>query len=455
MTASPVLTRLVRSLWLGTTTVVMSAAVSAAPAPQPATPSTLSFSLPGLNGVDVSPAEAPSPDLTQEDEALMPENDEVVEVRPEPEAEPEPEPALTVVTLQKTQTLEKAPAPEAKPEVDSPVVEEKDDVAQKDDAPPLPVLEPYVEAFPPTVITLFGITPYVTTKDEMKARFAKTLQSASDTLVNTDQVHDPDIELGGAPAEHLLLSYTEAGTVSDIYLTFEGISHEEALERLKTLLAPVDPDGIWTQTPEGDVWRNAQSEVVLLAERASLVMGAVARHARETDGWMKAHPEVLPHFGGLVVGQTQWDEVPAKLKATCERFPFAGRDGARFMRLEGVCLGVPGETETTLRFDENGQTLVELSVHFKPNPTTYKALSAALQKRFTYSEESGVYQSGVSPAKNVWVPTAELESDRLSFRVYRDGVKAAHDAWVKAQKAKRDAQAERERVQTQVESLFE
>lgn len=317
------------------------------------------------------------------------------------------------------------------------------------------------KAVPPLghIPAFLGITPYVTTKADVEARFQKKALYADDAPLGPRHViTGDDFGLG---AQTLLIGYTVDGIVSDLYVQVTADKVEAAKVALQRMTAEMDPAGLWTKVGGDSVWRDPAAELELSPDPEggmTILYGAVARQPWETRQWLDADPNNrYPRFAGLLIGRTTLTELQqwASSRQGCQLgTPAVYPNGSFAITLKGVCFGLPKEEKSDLWFDADSHRLVRLIVSTKASADELEPVSAALAKRYVaVPSEDGVFQTGTSPARNVWMPRVKVtpQDGRLEFDVPIDGITSAQTNWEAIQRADAARRAEAHRI----DQLFE
>lgn len=348
-------------------------------------------------------------------------------------------------------------------DADKKVDQTKDQAADKKvAAEPLP--EPVYEALPadgPIVVVpaFFGLTPYVTSRDDVEKRFGDKARFYEDKRLG--KRHIVTGEEFGIKAQSLLISYTVDGLVSDLYVRMPAGDREAVLETLRKMTAEMDPTGIWVREVGRDLW--VTKKAVMAVSRAkrdgnfSLEYGAAARKAVETRAWLAQKPEDrCPHFAGLLVGGSDLAEVKKRIEGVkdCDMGdPILLSEGSRTYTLRGACFGIPGEVKSYVWFGADSGKLTRLEILSEGDPVGFESVLPALKKRFRPIDDAGLFETEHAPARNVWSPRIRFDAagGKLEFWVETDGIKRAEAAYEEhvIQKKAREAQAKR------VDSLFD
>ena len=351
---------------------------------------------------------------------------------------------------------------DAAPAVKTPVDGPADVRPEQSEAAPLP--EPLYEALPtdgPIVVVpaFLGLTPYVTSRDEVEKRFGEKARFYEDKRLG--KRHIVTGEAFGIRAQSLLISYTVDGLVSDLYVRMPADDRETILETLRKLTADMDSTGIWVREVDRDLW--VTKKAVMAVSRAkkdgnfSLEYGAAARKAVETRAWLAQKPEDrCPHFAGLLVGGSDLAEVKKRIEGVkdCDMGdPILLSEGSRTYTLRGACFGIPGEVKSYVWFGADSGKLTRLEILSEGDPVGFESVLPALKKRFHAIDDAGLFETEHAPARNVWSPRIRFDAagGKLEFWVETDGIKRAEAAYEEhvIQKKAREAQAKR------VDSLFD
>jgi hypothetical protein len=309
------------------------------------------------------------------------------------------------------------------------------------------------------VPALFGFQPYVTTVDEVQARFggdAKLYEEGRTGRRHIVTGHD-----FGIGAEIALIYYTEQGTVSDLYLRVPAKDRDGVIESLKKETAAMDAKGVWNRSQGRDLWRTPTAELLAGAPREgsfSVEYGAAARRALETRAWIDEDPEHhAPHFAGLDIGHSAIADLKKVTDAkgdACRLAPPAKQDdGTLTYALTGECFGLPGEYQSYVWTGADGGRIYRLFIQCRGDPEGFSSVLAALKKRYKPQEHAGDFRVADARAKNIWPPEIRYREQEgtLEFYAAVDGVKRAeadYERLVEERKA-REAQAKR------VDALFE
>ena len=383
---------------------------------------------------------------------------------------------VSTLTADKAEKAEETDAPDtdgektAEADEGEEMAKEKAEAAQKTDmkadvkAEESPVPAPTYEALPTegpivSVPEFLGLTPYVTTREDVEAKYGEHARFYEDKRLGKRHIiTGADF---GIEAQSVLVSYTVDGLVSDIYVRLSADKRDELLERFKTMSAIMDTTGIWVREADRDLW--VTKKAVMSVSRAkndgnfSVEYGAAARKAVETRAWLRESPEDrCPHFSGLLVGGSDLDEVKKRIAGVkdCDMGdPILLSDGSQTYTLRGACFGIPGEVKSYVWFGADSGKLTRLEILSEGDPVGFESVLPALKKRFRAIDEAGLFETEHAPARNVWSPRIRFDAagGKLEFWVEIDGIKraeAAYDEYV-IQKKAREAQAKR------VDSLFD
>ena len=312
-----------------------------------------------------------------------------------------------------------------------------------------PKMPPELGAIP----AFLGITPYQTTKADIEARFKENAFYSDDAPLGPRHVvTGDDFGLG---AQTLLIGYTVDRIVSDLYLQIPADKVKYAEIELKGLTAKMDPEGLWTKVRQDLVWRAPAAELELSRDPeggVTILYGAVARQAWETRQWLDADPNArYPRFSGLLIGHTMLPELQtwAASRSDCRLgTPAIYPNGSFALTLTGACFGLPHEVRSDLWFDADSHRLVRLIVNTKASAEELEPVEAALAKRYKATSEIGAYQTGESPARNVWMPRVRIApaEGRLEFDVPIDGITSVKTNWEALQAAEAARKAEAKRI---------
>ncbi len=309
----------------------------------------------------------------------------------------------------------------------------------------------------PALPAFLGLTPYVTTKAEVEARFGDKAHWADDAPLGPRHlITDEDMGLG---ALSLLVGYTADGLVSDIYVQIPVAKADEARATLQTLTQSMDPQGLWGKSADGRFWRTPVAELTLTYSNDMLTVlyGAVARQAYETRRYLDEAPEErYPRFAGVWLGRTTLGELRETLRArpSCHvAIPSMLPNGAFVTTLTGACFGLPGEQKSDAWFDAETHRLVRLVISSSASSQALEPVEEALNRRFEKGSVAGEWHLGTSPARNVWMPKIRfsVNTGRLEFDVPVEGMMNAQTSWEALQKAEAARQKEIKRI----EALFQ
>lgn len=318
----------------------------------------------------------------------------------------------------------------------------------------LPIEGPVV-----SVPAFLGLTPYVTTREDVEATYGEHARFYEDNRLG--KRHIISGANFGIEAQSVLVSYTFDGLVSDIYVRMSADKRDEVLERLKKMSAVMDSTGIWIREADRDLW--VTKTAVMSVSRPkndgnfSVEYGAAARKAVETLAWLRESPEDrCPHFSGLLVGGSNLAEVKQRIAGIkdCDMGePIILPDGSQTYTLRGACFGIPGEVRSYVWFGADSGKLMRLEILSEGDSVGLESVLPALKKRYRAIDEAGLFETERAPARNVWSPRIRLDlpAGKLEFWAEIDGIKRAEAAYEDylLQKKAREAQAKR------VDSLFD
>ncbi|MDY3115603.1 MAG: hypothetical protein SOR95_06485 [Sutterella sp.] len=317
-----------------------------------------------------------------------------------------------------------------------------------------PKTVPNIEGVP----AFLGITPYVTTKQDIETRFqGKTHWYESAPFGPGHTITGEDFGLG---VNYLLIRYTADNLVSDMYLQIPKDKEASARAEIQKRVKEMDPQGLWVKSGEGSAWRNPVAELELSPDpdgTLTLLYGAVARQPWETRRWLDADPENrYPRFSGLLIGHTSVDELVLAMRSRegCHvGKPSVFPNGGFVITLEGNCFGLPQEKESDAWFDADSHRLTRLIIKTQANAEALEPVEAALARRYVATGTPGEFRTAEAPARNIWMPRVSVSPSegRLEFDVPIDGLTSAATAWEALVKADAARRAEAKRI----DKLFE
>ena len=312
-----------------------------------------------------------------------------------------------------------------------------------------------VKELPPLgdIPAFLGVKPYVTKKADVEALFKGKVRYADDGPLGPRHVVTGDDFMMGA--QSLLIGYTADGVVSDMYLQIPAVEVDRARSALKGLTAKMSPEGLWIRRSGEHIWRTRTTEMELSPDAdggMTVLYGAVARQQWETRHWLDADPNNrYPRFAGLLIGRSTLDEVVGLLgtREGCSiGTPAVFPNGSFAVTLTGNCFSLPKEERSDLWFDADTHRLVRLVINTGAAPEDMEAVEQALARRYSATDEPGVYQVGTSPARNVWLPRLKVTpaEGRLEVDVPVDGLTSTDTNWIAIQKADQARRKEAARI---------
>lgn len=323
---------------------------------------------------------------------------------------------------------------------------------QKETAPgtarpvPLAVVPPFLD-----------FMPYVTTLKDVEEVFGKQARLYDEgRLGKRHIITGQDFDLG---VSSVLVSYTDDGLVSDVFMRAPGEKRPDVLRALQDMAAGMNPDGIWAKDGERDFWYTKTAVLSVGPVKNgdfSIEYGATAREVRETRAWLEEAPlKRAPRFAGVLIGWSTIEDLAERVKPQgCEvgkGVPL--KDGDQIYTLRGACFGLPGEYQSLVWQAADSGRVMRLIIESKGDPVGFGSVLPALQKRYVPTGREGEFRTAEAPARNIWPPLVRFSAKdgRLEFYAAVDGVKKAEAYWdtLLKEKLAREAQAKR------VDSLFE
>ncbi len=384
---------------------------------------------------------APEADDMTNDNAGAAEDAAPAEGEGEPAAEPVSSAVSPAEAAVPAQTAEAAPAQNAA------TAEPQKETAPGAARPvPLAVVPPFLD-----------FMPYVTTLKDVEEVFGKQARLYDEgRLGKRHIITGQDFDLG---VSSVLVSYTDDGLVSDVFMRAPGEKRPDVLRALQDMAAGMNPDGIWAKDGERDFWYTKTAVLSVGPVKNgdfSIEYGATAREVRETRAWLEEAPlKRAPRFAGVLIGWSTIEDLAERVKPQgCEvgkGVPL--KDGDQIYTLRGACFGLPGEYQSLVWQAADSGRVMRLIIESKGDPVGFGSVLPALQKRYVPTGREGEFRTAEAPARNIWPPLVRFSAKdgRLEFYAAVDGVKKAEAYWdaLLKEKLAREAQAKR------VDSLFE
>lgn len=380
----------------------------------------------------------------------------------EGEAEPAAEPVSSAVSPAEKPAEAAVPAQtDAAPPVTDPDAAQTAEAAPAENASAEPQKEAAPGAARPVPLAVvppfLDFMPYVTTLKDVEEVFGKQARLYDEgRLGKRHIITGQDFDLG---VSSVLVSYTDDGLVSDVFMRAPGEKRPDVLRALQEMAAGMNPDGIWAKDGERDFWYTKTAVLSVGPVKNgdfSIEYGATAREVRETRAWLEEAPlKRAPRFAGVLIGWSTIEDLAERVKPQgCEvgkGVPL--KDGDQIYTLRGACFGLPGEYQSLVWQAADSGRVMRLIIESKGDPVGFGSVLPALQKRYVPTGREGEFRTAEAPARNIWPPLVRFSAKdgRLEFYAAVDGVKKAEAYWdtLLKEKLAREAQAKR------VDSLFE